>query len=250
MADKPLIIGITGNSTTNDHEWAEFQHDYTPVGFPKGIEKTGNLPMVIPMQSDLSLAEAYVERVDGLIFTGGQDVSPLLFNEEPVPELQDVLLQRDQWEIALFKAAQKRHLPILAVCRGLQLINCILGGSVYQDYKYYPLASGHLPVQHIQKDSHMTDPAHSITLAENTTLAGLFPHHKQLAVNSFHHQVLRTLAPSLTETAWAADGVIEAFERPKTAEHGALIGVQWHPELMIFKDNTMLALFDWFNHQA
>lgn len=247
MATKPLVIGITGNNSTNDHQWEEFQHDYTPAGFPRGVTQTGNLPIIIPIQTDPARADAYVEHLDGLIFTGGQDVSPLVFGEDPLPELQDVYLARDQWEIALFHAAQNYQVPILAVCRGLQLVNSILGGSVYQDYKYYPKSPDQPPVQHVQVHSHMTDPHHSVTLKPASTLSTLLGGETTIAVNSYHHQVLHELAPSLTPTAWATDGVIEGAERPATEASAPILGVQWHPEVMIFKNEEMLALFNWFN---
>lgn len=241
------MIGITGNNTTNQHQWEEFQEDYTPSGFPQGVVKAGHLPVIIPIQSDLLMADQYVSQLDGLIFTGGQDVSPLLFGQDPLPELQDLFLKRDQWEMALFQAAQKRQLPILAVCRGLQLINWILGGTVYQDYKYYPIPNGKKAVQHVQEHSHMTDPHHQVTLKPDAMIGQLLGGNETLAVNSYHHQVIAELAPTLTATAWASDGVIEAVESKEGATSSPILGVQWHPEVMLFKNDQMLPVFEWFN---
>lgn len=244
MDSKRKIIGITGNHNASNHEYDEFMQDYTPHGYIQSVQISGNLPVIIPISEDLSLAEMYVSNLDGIIFTGGQDVNPLLYGKEPTPHLQEMYPIRDTWEQALFHAATQKNIPILAVCRGFQLVNILLGGTIYQDIEEYPI-SGHHAVQHSQTGNRMIYPHHSIVIKPGTISHQLFDSEK-IHVNSWHHQVIAELAPTLEATAWAADGVIEAFETNSKSNY-QIFGVQWHPELLSAKDLQQRQVFNWFN---
>ncbi|RAV71826.1 gamma-glutamyl-gamma-aminobutyrate hydrolase family protein [Aerococcus mictus] len=241
------VIGITGNDTLNDREWDEFSRDYTPHGYVDGVSRSGNLPIIIPIHSDLRRAEDYIQRIDGLIFTGGQDVHPLMYGEDPAPRLNDIYPKRDCWERALFEAALKYQVPILAVCRGFQLINILLGGTVYQDLSYYPVKD-RPAIQHVQKHSRMIYPHHSVTIKEGSEMYRLLGNKDKAQVNSYHHQAIRDLAPKLEATAWAADGVIESYQFGDDNEKHPLLGVQWHPEIMIQNNEEMMPIFEWFSY--
>lgn len=239
------LIGITGNQNALDPNWNEFMRDYAPHGYVDGIQKIGHLPIVIPIADDLALAEAYIEHLDGVIFTGGQDVNPILYGREPSPHLRDVYPPRDRWEQALFTAATKKNIPIMGICRGFQLINILLGGTVYQDLADFPVPANHA-VQHIQERGRMIYPHHSISLQVDSIIADLFSDAEKIAVNTYHHQVIEELAPILTATAWATDGVVEAFETNDKSDY-RIIGLQWHPELMLANNNQHIEVFKWFN---
>lgn len=241
------LIGITGNHNALEHEWDEFMRDYSPHGYASSLTKAGHLPSIIPLQDDLSLAEDYIANLDGLVFTGGQDVSPLLYGKEPSPKLQSIYPPRDRWERALFEAATKKNIPILAICRGFQLVNILLNGTVYQDLSEYPVGKANA-VQHIQNWGRMQYPHHSIQVEGGSVLSKLFDNQKSLMINTYHHQVIEELAPTLTATAWANDGVIEAFEVDKSKSSYNILGIQWHPEMMTDTvEDSMLPIFEWFS---
>ena len=241
------IIGVTGNHNALDHDWDEFMRDYSPHGYSKSLTMAGHMPIIIPLQEDLALAEQYVAKLDGLVFTGGQDVSPLLYSREPSPKLQSVYPPRDRWERALFEAATKKNIPILAICRGFQLINILLNGTVYQDLSEYPIGQANA-VQHIQNWSRMHFPHHSIQLEKESIISNLFDNPKTLLINTYHHQVIEDLSPLLKATAWANDGVIESYEVDKSKSTYNILGIQWHPEMMTDNiEDNMLPIFEWFN---
>lgn len=157
------------------------------------------------------------------MLAGGQDVTPFLYGEEPHPKLGPTSIERDSFEMALVKEAIKQNKPIFTVCRGTQLLNVTLGGTLYQDLSQYP-------DWEVKHDMFPTVPdfgLHSITVKSDSTIAGLFGQRAQ--VNSYHHQAIKELAESLVPIAWSSDGIIEAVEsREKNTK---ILGVQWHPEL-------------------
>ncbi len=190
-------------------------------------------------------AETALAAADGLFLSGGYDIDPRLFGEEPVPALGRLEPDRDLWEVALVRAALRRDMPVLAVCRGMQLLNVAAGGTMYQD----------LAVQRPGSYKHFQDapgwwPTHAVRVEPGSLLAGVLgrgatpgedeegagkaagpaaPTGFAMSVNSFHHQAVREPGPGLRVVAVAPDGVIEAVESPG---HRFVLGVQWHPELM------------------
>ncbi len=194
------------------------------------LANAGLVPLVVPPHLDPGVAGEVVSAVRGLVLTGGEDVAPARYGAIPHPELDAADTQRDAIEIALFEAAQARGLPVLAICRGIQLVNVALGGTLFQ---HLP-AERPGPIDHA--DAHAT---HGLAVAPDTlmlrTLRTL-----ETQVNSRHHQAVRDLAPGLKATAWAPDGVIEGAE-PAAPGAPWLLAVQWHPE-----DFTGDALFRGF----
>lgn len=202
----------------------------------------GGAPVLVPATTDLSVLTTIVEGLDGLLLTGGGDISPDLLGEEPVPSLEDVDPIRDAYELQLIRLASQRSLPIFGICRGHQLLNVAFGGTLYQDLPtQFPAAV--LP--HSQEEARdvitqtvtLTTPDSELQRAmglDATTCTAPIP------VNSLHHQAVRDLAPGFIATAEASDGVNEAMEHPEYP----ILSVQWHPEwLATTGHEVMLNLF-------
>lgn len=229
---KPLI-GIAGNILLNNVDLNGLPITYTPQGFVTAVQQADAIPVVFPI-SDPAEAKDYLSKVDGLLLAGGQDVSPLLFGEEPSLKLGATNPARDAFEIALVKEAIHQSKPIFAVCRGLQLLNVAYGGTLYQDVSDYP----DLAVQHIQL-THFETGAHTIAIDLDSTIGKIFG--RQYVVNTYHHQAIKDLADPFKAVAWSKDGLIEAFEAKSPNQ--SIVAVQWHPELMIPYDLMMQRLF-------
>jgi putative glutamine amidotransferase len=177
------------------------------------------------------------EQLDGLLLSGGGDIDPTLFDEEPHPELGEIVPDRDEMEIALIEQFIAQDKPILGICRGCQILNVALGGDMYQDLQ------GQKPavLQHGQR-APRSHASHSIQIVEESLLHSIFE--KILVkVNSFHHQAVRKVVAPLKVTAVSCDGVVEAFE---SEAHSFVMGVQWHPESMVETDEGAKRLFDTF----
>lgn len=185
------------------------------------IRKAGGLPLLL-VPVDVSEVERLVDRIDGVMLTGGGDIGLELYGGEPHPSVYDVDAERDALELALVELARQRSQPVLGICRGTQLLNVALGGDLVVDL-----------------DSHLDAPSrhrattpgeiatHHVRLAPGSRAASLFGT-ETLEVNSYHHQALGRLAPGLRASGWAEDGVIEVIEGED--EDWPVLGVQWHPE--------------------
>lgn len=187
--------------------------------YAKPLVAIGALPMVLPYTEKLPVVQEIVEKIDGLLLTGGADIDPTLFGEEPEPGLQKIDPKRDRFEMMLIQEALKADLPILAICRGNQMLNVAAGGTLVQD-----LFSRSNILQHHQNaprdhESHFVDIIKDSKLFEMVNA-------EQLKVNSFHHQAVQEPAPGFIISATASDGVVEAIESEK---HRFTVGVQWHP---------------------
>lgn len=231
------IIGVASNHLNHaNSRFGTNYVDYIQKNYIEGITNSGLLPMVIPM-GDPELAVAYMAQVDGLLLAGGQDISPKFFNEEPVPGIGETDQYRDQFEIALVKDALAQNKPILGICRGEQLINVALGGTLYQDLEtqYKTLA-----IKHNQYPTKWEIPTHRLEWQRDNWLNDFAK--RNTLVNSFHHQAVKTLAPGLTLDAISTDGVIEAYS--DDARH--IYAVQWHPEMLLANGAPYQLFFDLF----
>lgn len=228
------IIGITGNYDSGKCTLLE--------GYYRSVLEAGGTPLIIPPFDDTDAMVSLLDRVDALILSGGGDINPLYLGEEPMRELSSINPARDWHELMLVRLAANRQIPILGICRGLQVMTAALGGKLYQDI--YKETSATL--KHSQDtDRHVA--THSVHITPTSLLSRLFDC-TQLPVNSFHHQAVREAAPGFTVTALSPDGLIEAVE---SATHKSMIGVQWHPECMILGgDRTMMPLFEWLVGEA
>lgn len=222
---KPLI-GITAGVTweTQRDGFAGYKKHYLSFDYSEAVIKSGGIPVILPVMKDAETIRELVGRLDGLLLSGGTDISPIVFGEEPKQKLGMTVIERDLAEIMILDAAAARKLPILGICRGFQLLNCYFGGSVYQDLSY-------ARERHIKHDFNSLpgNPAHTIETAEGSLIRTLLS--QSALVNSHHHQVLNRIADRFIVTAQAKDGIAEAIEG--TAPDQFLFGVQFHPEMMV-----------------
>lgn len=201
------------------------------------IVKAGGVPIILPILNNIDILELYIDSIDGLILTGGEDVSPLLFGEEPIKEVKDICYDRDKMEIELFNKAYEKGIPVLGICRGLQVFNVALGGTLYQDiHVQIPNALGHVSTYNIDRGYH------SINIKKDTILYEVFGKEK-ISVNSQHHQSVKDLGKDLRVNAISSDGVIEGVE---STTDTLVLGVQFHPEAMINAHEEFLNIFHHF----
>lgn len=226
-------IGITANQfLTEGGILAGTKRQYVSDAYIQAILGAGGVPVVLPVVVDQEAIAEQADLVDGLLLSGGGDIQPQLFGEEPVCQLGKVLPERDLHELSLVKIAVTAAKPILGICRGCQLLNIALGGSIYQHLS--PLETN---LQHDQQSPGYYT-GHTVILEAGSKLASLWG--TVVMTNSFHHQAIKVAAPGMNITARTKDGIVEAIEHD-TAPF--IVGVQWHPELMLDSQTNMLALF-------
>ena len=203
----------------------------------RAVEAAGGIPLILPVVS-LVAADELLATVDGLLLTGGGDVHPEEYQQQPSSRLLGVHRDRDRAELALARAALSSGLPILAICRGAQILNIAAGGNLHQDIgAEVPAALDHT----------QTGPrhriAHRVRLEPGSRLAGIFSPARDIEVNSLHHQAVDVVAHGLKVVGRAEDGVIEAIEAEGPSW---VVGVQWHPESFVDLDGRFQALFAQF----
>lgn len=231
MADRRPRILLTTSSRISNVDLQRHEA-YTGRNYSEAVATAGGMP-VMAASLDPELAPAFLDGIDGVLFTGGVDVDPVHFGQEPHPDLGSVDTDRDAFELALYRGARDAGLPILGVCRGLQLMNIAQGGTLHQ---HLP-ASFHT-VQHSQRA--MTgEPVHTVRLQRDSALGKAFGA-KQIRTNSYHHQGLDQVGEDLQAVAHTADGLVEAVEGTSGP---FLLGVQWHPEMSFARHPEQLAPF-------
>jgi putative glutamine amidotransferase len=208
-------------------------------GYMKGILDAGGAPVILPITKDESTLVFYAETLDGFLFTGGDDIDPSIYGQAPLPECGAPFPERDEMEIALFHIAFKMDKPMLGICRGLQLLNVVLGGSLYQDIPTQ-IESG-VFVNHNQNPPYDI-PSHTVKLVSGELLSNLFGA-DEIHVNSSHHQGIRNLARGAAILAESPDGLVEAFRFPGKR---LILAVQWHPEMMPDSEEQRLKIFSHF----
>ena len=229
------VIGLTGNFQDGNCMLAE--------GYYQSILKAGGTPFIIPCYDDADTLINTLEKLDGILLTGGADINPLFFGEEPVKELHGINPRRDRQELLLTRLAADRQIPILGICRGIQTMNAAFGGPLYQDIHSQMEGTR---IKHSQ-ELDRSYASHTVTIEKDTLLHNLFKT-DAIAVNSFHHQAVKEAAPGFRVCARATDGVIEAME---STEYKSMLGVQWHPECFILKgDECMMPIFHWLIQEA
>jgi putative glutamine amidotransferase len=225
------LIGITTSVTVDGSP----ERAYVNASYLRAVEAAGGIPVLLPPHLSERARRALWDRLDGVLLTGGGDIEPARFNEPAHPTLVDVSPLRDALELEIVELALDDAVPLLAICRGLQVLNVALGGTLYQDLPTDKPSA----VAHSQKE-----PRHQAThavkvMSEGTRLASIIGV-PELEVNSFHHQAIKRLAPRLREVAWAPDGVIEAVEME---DDRFVVAVQWHPEDLVAHDPAARSLF-------
>ena len=228
------IIGITGNLRDQTCTLAE--------GYYRSVLMAGGVPVIIPPYEQTDILADQLDHLDGLIFSGGGDINPLYLGEEPIRELHSVTPIRDQQELLLARMAYDRQIPLLGICKGIQIIAAALGGKLCQDINTQ--LEG-VTIKHSQ-DLDRGTASHTVQIEPDTLLYNLFG--SQLAVNSFHHQAVKEVPQGFRVSAKSPDGVIEAIE---STTFKSIIGVQWHPECFCLNgDECMLPLFRWLTNEA
>jgi putative glutamine amidotransferase len=208
--------------------------DYTFRDYSRCVESVGGLPVLVPVVEKPETIQAVIQRVDGLILTGGPDICPRFYGEEPILGMGEMDYSLDVMELEAARSADKRNIPILGVCRGIQTIAVAFGGTLYQDIPTQVSPC----IDHGQKADKGVN-THRITITNPSRLFNILGE-ETLWVNSRHHQAVKTLPRGFVATATATDGVIEAIERP---HHPFLLGVQWHPEGTWIRDDASRRLF-------
>jgi putative glutamine amidotransferase len=210
------VIGITTYAQVASWGVWRLPAALIPLDYVDAVERAGGRPVLIPPSAEG--ADETLDAVDGIVFSGGADVDPSLYGAAPHPETDSPQARRDAGELALLTAALERDMPVLAVCRGVQLLNVARGGDLVQ----------HLP-EKLGHDDHKQVPGtfveHPVEVKEGTRLAAMIGARSE--VTSHHHQGLGRLGDGLVEAAWAADGTLEGVEDPSQR---FTVGVQWHPE--------------------
>lgn len=203
-------------------------------GYLHGLEAAGAVPVILPCSRDEAVLDTVLELCDGFLFAGGPDLDPALYGAAPSEHLGPTCPKRDETEPVLFRRVLAADKPMLGICRGLQLFNALLGGTLYQD----------LPTEYPSDLRHTMDkpydrPIHRVDLTPGSPIADLLGQ-TSIGVNSRHHQAIRDLAPPLREMGRSEDGLIEAVWLP---EKTFVWAVQWHPESSYESDPNSLALF-------
>ncbi len=204
--------------------------------YTDSVSSAGGIPVCIPVISNEKDYADYMNILDGIIFTGGIDISPLSYGENPISLVNAISSVRDDYEIGLFRRAYDNNMPILGICRGNQLINIALGGSLYQDINaQIPGSFGHSP-----DGTSVDELYHSINIEKNSKLYNIFDTDK-LYVNSFHHQAIKKLGANLVVSAMSEDGITEGME---STDREFLVGIQCHPECLTKRYPMFLKIFE------
>lgn len=240
MNIKPLI-GISANYGDNNSKLAE--------NYYKSVVAVGGVPVIIPVTDDLTTIEAIVGKLDGILLSGGGDMHPRYYKEEPIPENGTPDELRDRYDVALIKSAVEYQLPVLGICRGMQVINTVFGGSLYQDINVQ--YADKKPMCHSQNEerSVTTQTASVVT----DSLLYSIVNCNTLPINSIHHQAVKRIADGFRAVAFADDGICEAIE----SLYYPILGVQWHPEHLSgadaageHYDNPHRKIFGWLVDEA
>ena len=229
--NKP-IVGLTTYPASATHGW------HTPVLYVEAVLRAGGVPMMLSGQC-LDCAERWLDVVDAVVLIGGGDINPAEFGSAGHETIYNLSAERDAMELALMRALLARPKPVLAICRGMQILNTVLGGTLHV----------HLPDVVGESVLHRAPPrdpiSHGIQVAADSELAKVIG--EQVNTASWHHQAIHQLGKGLKAVAWAPDGVIDAVELEGRQD---LLAVQWHPEITAAEDDGQQRMFDWLIKQA
>ena len=214
-----------------------------PRSYVNAVLLTGGIPVVIPLMQDDNEMIELLNSLDGIIFTGGEDFDPAFYNERPIPQMGRVNAPRDKFDIKLLQLAAERSVPVLGICRGIQLINIAFGGSLYQDLpvQYYDKSIRHRQSQPSEEASHSV-------IVENFTVFSDIVKEQTLMVNSAHHQAIKDVAKGFRIAGKSSDKIVEVIE--KIDNDNWILGVQFHPEMRVTRDVAMRRIFQRFIEEA
>ena len=227
------LIGISGSVSKNERELS------VNACYTNGLIKAGALPVIISPHMEGEVLEVCLDKLDGILLAGGNDVDPNRYGDDPLDELGEVNPLRDDFEIRLVRKAAERGMPVFGICRGIQSMNVAMGGTLWQDIpSQYRRPDGRKGVAHSQTRADFYT-SHRVLIEEDSRLMQLIGK-REIRVNSFHHQAVMQPAPCMKVSAHASDGVIEGIEHPDLP---FFMGVQWHPERYFDRDETAMVLF-------
>ena len=229
-----LTIGISTGIKNAPMSAGDIPCAVLSVEFIKLCNKFNAQAVIFPSQ--FNIPNFSLKGIDGLIITGGGDISPSHYGEKPIEKLESVSIERDLTELNLLKRAEEENIKTLAICRGHQLLNIHKGGSLHQDIS----DAGYKDIDHAKPHENAEKHVHKVEIAKNTKLSNVLKV-DNLNVNSIHHQAINELGEKLIISAKSSDGIIEGIE---TTEEWNAIGVQWHPEYLS-EDQASIDLFDW-----
>ena len=223
VANKPLI-GISQGYSEKKNS--------VNTAYVNSVLMNGGVPYIIPVTDDVEVLRQIVAQLDGIVFTGGEDFAPAYYGAEEHEKLGEVNVPRDTYDLTLFKLAKDRNVPILGICRGLQLINVAMGGTLYQDLPSEKPSD----INHRQEEEG-TVATHSVSVVKGSTMHQILGK-DEIQVNTFHHQAIQKLAPELKIVGWANDSVPEMIEAFPNRQ---IFGVQFHPEIFTNAGETVLS---------
>jgi putative glutamine amidotransferase len=230
------VIGVTPSPIVDTGASGTFEKYALSTTYVNAVISAGGIPIVLPPQD--GAVETLLPLVDGLLFSGGADVEPARYGDPDIhPATYDVHPLRDRFEFELMAAAFARDIPVLCICRGIQLLNVACGGTLFQHVPEQVPAA--LPHRQQEMGFASFQPSHDVIVQPGTLLAEVFGTDR-IPVNSYHHQAVRSLAPPLRVAGYAGDGLIEAVDLPGRA---FVLGVQWHPEMMFHEHPAQLRPF-------
>jgi putative glutamine amidotransferase len=239
MVARSPVIGVIAHKLCLGDAKTSRNVDGQYGDYCRSIVLAGGAPVLIPLELGEPAWRAIYERLDGILFPGGVDVAPLFYGQDPHPQLGRVDDALDEAELLLARWALVEHIPVLGICRGIQLLNVAAGGSLIQD----------IPAQFsgaLRHASSETVYAHQVHIEPETRLADALGT-RECRTNSRHHQAIQDVAPGFKITAYAPDGIVEGIEMPGVS---FIVGVQWHPENLAPTDPQQLGLFRSFVQAA
>ncbi len=240
MKKKP-IVGISSSLIVEtDVAFLGQKKIFSNKDYIDAIIEAGGIPLIIPFSENEELIKAQTEQIDALLLTGGEDVFPYNYGEEPHPKLGEIFPERDHYDFILIREAKKKRIPILGICRGLQIINTYEGGTLYQDMS---LIEGDV-LKHWQSAG-MSKKTLKVKIEKDSILSEIYP--DEIMVNTFHHQSINRLAEGYKVIAKSSDSVVEAIQKE---DYPFLVGVQWHPEMLNKVCDEAKKLFKFFVEQA
>ena len=217
------------------------QKQFVTDAYIQAVKSAGGLPIVLPLVKSKTVIQDYVSLCDGFLFCGGGDITPLLFGQEPNYGNGATDITLDLFQIRLMKEILKTEKPVLAICRGMQIMNVACGGTIYQDLNQLDIET----INHMQTSLSRKDISHKVFFQSKTRLQRIFGDFA--FTNSFHHQAIDRLGSGLIISGTTGDDIIEAIEMPS---HPFVVGVQWHPESMLNSAPNMKQLFHALIHYA
>ena len=236
------VIGISAHPTLHDYRGNTSTIQSCGENYLFSLEAVGAVPLILPIYDDPEALDRYVGLCDGYLIPGGIDVNPISYGETPHPLLETTRLDFDEYQLHLIERMRVSKKPVLAICRGIQIVNVAYGGTLYQDVSLH----GEGTMRHSQVDITPGGISHRVSIEDGSILHRLYG--SELWTNSYHHQSIKDLGAGLRITARADDGIIEAVE---ATDHPYLHAVQWHPESFFVRpDNYMLAIFEDFVKQC